>query len=132
MFFIREIIEENSAKDAEDITSECTELVQVKNAVDKLDGQTKTAVVLKRDEENFMVIGGGENNKYVCYAFLKGKRWNMANKFAIPREASEIIVGGKKGNYPSKKCLGLQMVLEAAKHFADRGALAQTFNWETA
>jgi hypothetical protein len=26
--------------------------------------------------------------------------------------------------------VNLEMVLEAAKHFADRWALAQTFNWE--
>jgi len=40
-------------------------------------------------------------------------------------------VDGKKGTYPSRRCLNQEMVLEAAKHFADRGALAQVFNWET-
>ncbi len=130
MFFIKKIVEESSTKDGEDIVNECTELVQVKNAVDKLNGEGKSAVILSRDEENFMVIGGGANNKYVCYAMLKGKTYFMANKFPIAKPAAEINVGGKRAVYPSKKCVGLSMVLESAKHFADRGALAQTFNWE--
>ena len=75
------------------------------------------------------VLGQGE--KYIAYAQIKGKLYFMANKFNIPKAPIELVVGGKKGIYHSKRCLSISMVLEAAKHFADRGALAQTFNWET-
>jgi hypothetical protein len=130
MLFVTKITEE-AAGNEEGVTTNCTELMKVKEAVDRLDGETKTAVVLERDSQNFMVIGGGKNNKYVVYAQLKGKPYAMANKFPIPGiEDSEITINGKTGVYPSRRCLGLSMVLEAAKHFADRGALAQVFNWE--
>ena len=129
--FIKKIIEENlSGKESEDIVRENPELIQVKEAIDKLNGETKTGVVLERDAENFMIIGGGKNNKYIVYAQLKGKMYIMANKFDVLKAPIELIVGGKKSMYPSKRCMNLEMVLESAKHFADRGSLAQTFNWE--
>jgi hypothetical protein len=129
--FIRKIIEENQAgKDSEDIVSEANELIQVKEAVDRLNGETKTGVVLERDSDNFMVIGGGKNNKYVVYAQVKGRVYFMTNKFDVVKAPIEVIVAGRKGNYASKKCMNLEMALQAAKHFADRGVLAQTFNWE--
>ena len=132
MLFARKIIEEDlNSKSEEDIISELRELPQVKEAVDKINGENKTAVLLQKDSQNYMVIGGGQNAKYAVYALLKGKKYFMANKCDVYKDPVELIVAGKKGHYPSKRCLNLQMVLEAAKHFADRGALAQTFNWET-
>jgi hypothetical protein len=119
--FIKKIIEENfSQKEGEDTITEVKELIQVKKAIDKLNGETKTGVVLEKDSENFMIIGGGKNNKYIIYAQLAGKMYSMANKFDVLKEPIEIIVGGKKAIYPSKRCVNLEMVLEAAKHFADR------------
>lgn len=130
--FIKKIVEENQGgKDSEDIVSEARELVQVKEAIDKLDGENKTGVVLEKDSQNFMIIGGGKDNKYAAFAQIKGKIYVMANKFDVLKPPIELIVAGKKGMYPSKRCMNLQMVLEAAKHYADRGALAQTFNWES-
>lgn len=131
MLFVTKIVEEDlSSKGAEDIVSKCNELIQVKDAIDRIDGEKKTAVILEKDSQNFMVIGGGQNGKYVAYAYVKGKKWVMSNKFPVPGEARELIVGGKSGVYPVKRCLGKEMILEAAKHFADRGTLAQTFNWD--
>jgi len=130
--YINKIIEENpTSNDKEDIITEAKELIQVKDAIEKLDGETKTGVVLKKDENNFMIIGGGKNDKYAVYAHVKGKMYIMANKFDILKDPIELVVGGKKKMYPSKRCMNLKMVLESAKHFADRGTLAQTFNWET-
>jgi len=132
MLFVKKIIEEDlNSKSEEDIVSELRELPQVKEAVERINGENKTAVLLQRDSQNLMVIGGGQNEKYAVYAIFKGKKYFMANKYDVHKEPVELIVAGKKGHYPSRKCLNLQMVLEAAKHFADRGALAQTFNWET-
>ena len=132
MLFVTKIVEEDLVKkENEDIVSKCTELIQVKEAIDRINGESKTAVILEKDSQNFMVVGGGQNSKFVCYAYLKGKKYSMANKFPIPRDGMELIVGGKKGNYPSRRLMGKEMILEAAKHFADRGVLAQTFNWES-
>ena len=132
MLFIKTIIEEDlTNKNGEDIETTCTELPQVKQAIDAIDGKNKTAVILKKDGENLMIIGGGQNGKFIVTAHLKGKAWHMANKFQVNKDPVELVVGGKAGTYAAKRCLNLEMVLEAAKHFADRGALAQTFDWET-
>ena len=130
MLFIKKIIEENAASESEDKETEVSELIQVKEAVDKLNGETITGVVLERDKDNLMIIGGGKDNKYVVHAEVKGTMYVLANKFPISKPPAEVIVGGKNGTYPSKRCVSLSMALEAAKHFASRGALAQTFNWE--
>lgn len=131
VMFIKNIIEEGtSLRDKDDIVTECTELVQVKRAIDKLDGVNKTAVVLKLDEDNLMIVGGGANNKYVVFAKVGGKNYYMANKFDIKKEPMTINVAKNKSKYPSRRCFGIDMVLESAKHFAHRGTLAQTFNWE--
>ncbi|MEI7961869.1 MAG: hypothetical protein WCI04_06055 [archaeon] len=131
MLFVRKIVEENVGNKEEDTVTELTELVQVKDAIDKLNGETITGVVLERDKDNLMIIGGGKDNKYVVHAEVKGTMYVMANKFPITKPPAEVIVGGKKGTYESKRVMGLSMVLEAAKHFGSRGALAQTFNWES-
>lgn len=128
--FIQMIVEENPKNPEEDIEKQVTELWDVKKAIERLDGKERTAVILKKDEKNQMVIGGGANNKYVVIAKLQGKNYVMSNKFDVQKDPLEIIVGGKTKTYPSRKCMNLDMVLESAKHFADRGALAQTFNWE--
>ena len=128
--FIKTIIEENSAKENGESEKECTELLQVKKAIERLDGEARTAVVLKNDEKNFMLVGGGNGGKYVVLAHLKGKAYAAANKYAVPKDSIELVVNGKKERYPSKRCLNLEMVLEAAKHYADRGSLAQVFDWE--
>ncbi|MCX6803897.1 MAG: hypothetical protein NTY48_04995 [Candidatus Diapherotrites archaeon] len=134
MYFIDKIIENdlnNSNEESIDAEVKCTELIQVKEAIDRINGTNKTAVVLKKDDSNFMIIGGGQNGKYIVNAYIKGKMYSMANKFNVPKDSIELIVGGKAGIHQSKYCLNLEMVLESAKHFALRGALAQTFNWET-
>ncbi len=129
--FINRIIEEKLGSNGEeDLETECTELIQVKEAIDRIDGEKRTAVVLKKDEDNFMLIGGGQKNKYAVFAKLNGKMYLMANKFPIPKEGMELTISGKAQVYPIKRCMGIEMVLEAAKHYADRGTLAQTFNWE--
>jgi len=129
--FIRTIVEEGiSAKEKDDIITNCTELVEVKQAIDRLDGVNKTAVVLKLDDNNLMIVGGGENGKYIVFAKVDGKNYYMANKFDIAKDPMTITVAKQKGKYPSRRCLNLDMVLESAKHFAHRGTLAQTFNWE--
>jgi len=132
VIFIKKIIEENrtGAEENEDIVSECSELPPVKDAIDRLNGETKTAVVLEKDSNNYMIVGGGNGGKYIVYAEVKGKMYIMSNKFPIPKGPIELTVGGKTSSYEVKHCMGLDMVLEAAKHYADRGALAQTFNWE--
>ena len=130
--FIRMIVEENPNNADEDIQYNAQELLMVKKAIEKLDGKKKTAIILKRDESNYMVVGGGDNNKFAVRAVLKGKQYFMSNKFDVVKPPIEIIVGGKAKMYPSKRCMNLEMVLESAKHFADRGSLAQTFNWELA
>ncbi len=131
--FIKKIIEENrtGAEENEDIISDCSELPPVRDAIERLNGENKTAVVLEKDDKNYMIIGGGNGGKYVVYAEIKGKMYTMANKFPIPKGPTEVNVGGKTTEYASKYCVGIDMVLEAAKHYADRGALAQTFNWES-
>lgn len=129
--FIKTIVEEGiSSREKDDIVTQCTELVQVKGAIDRLNGESKTAVALKLDEDNLMIIGGGTNKKYVVFAKLDGKSYYMANKFPITSEPMTINFAKKKSSFPARRCLGLDMVLEAAKHFAHRGTLAQTFNWE--
>lgn len=125
------IIEENPKSDGEDIENKCTELIQVKDAIERLNGESKTAVILKKNDNNYMIIGGGKNKAYVVTAMVNGKNYAMSNKFDVVKEASEINVGGKTKNYPSRKVHNLDRVLESAKHFASRGSLAQTFNWET-
>jgi hypothetical protein len=131
IMFIKTIVEEGiSAREKDDIVTNCAELIQVKQAIDRLDGETKTAVVLKLDDDNLMIVGGGANKKYIVFAKLAQKSYYMANKFPINSEPMMITVAKQKGKYPARRCLGLDMVLESAKHFAHRGALAQTFNWE--
>lgn len=128
--YIKSIVEENPNVDLEEVVSECSELIQVKKAIEKLDGEKKTAVILKKDDFNYMIVGGGSNNNYVVLAIIGNKRYTMSNKFALIKEPIEITVGKKTKSYLSRKVVNLEMVLQSAKHFASRGSLAQTFNWE--
>ncbi|MGI6589892.1 MAG: hypothetical protein ACOX1V_04515 [Candidatus Iainarchaeum sp.] len=131
MMFIKNIIEEGvSSKDKDDIVTECTKLVQVKEAIERMDGVNKTAVVLQLDENNLMIVGGGADNKFVVFAKLGGKDYYMANKFDSKKDFFNITVAKKKHKYPSRRCFGIDTVLESAKHFAHRGTLTQVFTWE--
>jgi len=129
--FITKIIEKNSNKEKGDSEKTCTEMIQVKDAVERLKGhEERTVIILEKDSKNMMVIGGGKGGKYIVTAQIKDKKYVAANKYAIPKPAVDLFIEGKTESYPAKRVLNLEMTLEAAKQYAHRGALAQVFDWE--
>ncbi|MEK6959394.1 MAG: Imm1 family immunity protein [archaeon] len=129
--FISKIIEKNSNKDKGDAEKACTEMIMVKEAIERLKGhEDKTVVVLEKDSKNYMLVGGGKDGKYIVTALSKGKKYVAANKYAVPKPEVELFIEGKTESYPAKRVLNLEMTLEAAKQYAHRGALAQVFDWE--
>ncbi|OKH40415.1 hypothetical protein NIES2119_01975 [[Phormidium ambiguum] IAM M-71] len=103
---------------------------EIETAILELNGKSKTLVTLGADEETYMSIGGGEAGKYIVnVTFDNMSFYNLVN-FSKSQEIETLVVGGQAGDYPAKMCVDLQIVLLAAKTFAELGKLEESVTWE--
>ncbi|CAM2005297.1 hypothetical protein [Acanthopleuribacter pedis] len=112
-----------------DTTYPCEKIEQCLDAVKRLNGDNKTVVVLSRDDENFLMIGGGNKNLYICNASLDGAMYYLTDPW---HEGGEIalVAGGQEGSYSKKLGIKLENVLKATELFVKESELDNDLNWE--
>ncbi len=104
---------------------------QVEAKIVALDGRSRTLVTLETDGEAHMAIGGGANDRYVVYVTAD----NAVFEYLVERspiggdESVAIVVGGQVGDYLVRRCVGLPMVLAAARLFVEAGRWERSV-WE--
>ncbi len=128
--FVREIHEDDwQGVFSNDSEVPCERLEQVVNGLRKLNGDNKTTVVLSRDEDNYLIAGGGNDGFYICNVCLAG---SMAYLIDPNQGAGNIalVAGGQEGDYPRSYAVTLDDLLLAAETFATKGVLNETLTWE--
>jgi hypothetical protein len=102
----------------------------IEAAIMQLDGTTRTSVMLKKDDETYMSIGGGPiafsvtvliENKYGPFYLVD------------PTKGSQeviLVVGGQGVDFPARMTVSLESVLQAAKTFAESGLLEKRLVWQ--
>jgi hypothetical protein len=112
---------------------------QIEAAIRALDGNARTEVALGTSNENpadtpHMMIGGGNEGRYVVYATYDGRRLFdllRAGAGADPDDDDmRVVVGGQEGIYHAREVVDLAAVLLAARAFTLDGELASGLNWD--
>ncbi len=76
-----------------------------------------------------MAVGGGENGNYVTYATFDNQHFHTLLNPSNPSGIITLVIGGQKGEYAANECVDLNMVLKAARKFAETGKLDETVLW---
>jgi Immunity protein Imm1 len=104
---------------------------QVEAKIVALDGRSRTLVTLETHGEAHMAIGGGAHDRYVVYVTADNAVFEyLVERSAIGGDESvAIVVGGQVGDYLARRCVGLPMVLAAARLFVEEGRWERSV-WE--
>ena len=106
---------------------------QIQVAIQNLDGQHATMVVLEATQEIHMAICGGTNGWCVVGVVAPEKKHYCLTDPAVLENPGEIIglpVTGTSGGYPREMLVPLSMALGVAKLFAEQGKLAENVVWK--
>jgi hypothetical protein len=102
---------------------------EIETAIKALDGQRQTLVTLETDAETHMAVGGG-TDAYVVYVTFDNETFHYLIDPSQPDIDQDVIVGGQAGRYPARLCVAIDVVLKAAKMFAELGILEKSVIWE--
>lgn len=112
---------------------------QIEAAIRALDGDARTDVALRASNENpadtpHMMIGGGNDGRYIVYATYDGRRlFDLHRSDAgspTDEEDMRVVAGGQEGIYHAREVVDLATALVAARAFALGGELASELNWD--
>ncbi len=102
---------------------------EVRSKIESLDGQSRTLVTLEGDGEVHMSIGGGAG-RYVVYVTFDNEEFQyLVDRSRDGSEMESIVVGGQMGDYAGRLCVGLPIVLRAARLFGETGEVERSL-WE--
>lgn len=103
----------------------------IEKILTELNGDNKTQVVLSKDEDIYMGIGGGNSGLYNVYAtFDNVSFFNLLDSSKSEDKIIQLVTGGQQGDFSANNCVGLEAMLEAAKLFALEGGINDSLNWQ--
>lgn len=116
---------------------DCCELISSWNdvavAIKKLNGESISYLIIYPteipDEEDFLMVGGGRDNVYVC-SYYNGDEYHLVDKSNQDDESVvEVLVGEVSGKL-RKHCVGIDQLLPAVKSFCETWSQGDDASWE--
>lgn len=105
-------------------------LKQIDKAIQGLNGQQNTMVILSSDSGAFLGIGGGNDGHYVVSVTCDPDTIYTVIRQAGSDESSVRLVTGKQeANYPAAESVDLETALQAARSFSIDGTLQPSLQW---
>ncbi len=103
----------------------------IRVALENLDGQRRTLVMLRNDGDANLVVGGGQSGKYVVYATFDNRSFQILARDLESESMITVNAGGQAGEYPARWVVGISDAMQAALRFALDGVLDPSLIWET-
>jgi Immunity protein Imm1 len=113
----------------------CESLQDVEQAIARLDGASRSELVLVGDDDTVMMIGGGANQQFVATVAIHVDQ----ALFDLLRPGSpadgdgevKLLAGGQWGVYAQRQVVDLDLLLRAAMTFARTGQPDSSLNWQS-
>jgi len=105
---------------------------QIENAIRKLDGNHRSIVIIGQldPEIDYMGIGGGKNGIYRCFVYdSNGREFALIDPSKSLNEAIDVLMG-QTTSISAQECLPVEMVLQAAKTYAESGNKDTKLRWK--
>ena len=97
--------------------------------LDRMDSKVHTMIMLQRERDAHMGIGGG-SGKYVVYVTYDNETfWNLIAAERAPG-AVMLNVGGQEGEYPARQVVAQDRARQAGRTFLATGELDRSLRWE--
>ena len=103
---------------------------RVVEAIKEMNGKEHTIICLEGESKVHMTIGGGPN-VFVVYATGDHETFFTAINPGKGGGNMEITVGQQTNKYPPELLVGKDVVLKAAKLFAETGKLEPNVHWRS-
>jgi hypothetical protein len=102
----------------------------IERAIRQLSGNERTSLILKRDEETHMSIGGGPD-RYSVVVLIENRHGPF---YLIDPSKSDaeimLVVGGQSIDTPERMTVPLETILKAARVFSESGELEKSLAWQ--
>ena len=115
--------------DAYDLVAD-PEWERVLEAIREMNGKEHTLICLEGERKKHLTIGGGPDI-FVVYATGDEEPFFTAIDPAKAGGSVDMNVGQQTAQYPADLLVGKEVVLKAAKLFAETGKLDQTVLWRS-
>ena len=103
---------------------------RVLEAIREMNGREHTLICLEGEGKTHLTLGGGPD-VFVVYATGDAETFFTAIDPANAGDSVEMTVGQQTAKYPADLLVGNDVVLKAAKLFAETGKLEQTVHWRS-
>jgi hypothetical protein len=102
----------------------------IETAIRQLDGNERTSLMLKKDEETYMSIGGGPT-AYSVTVLIENKYgpFYLIDPFKFSEDVM-LVVGGQSIDIPARMTVPLESVLKVARRFSESGELEKSMTWQ--
>jgi hypothetical protein len=102
---------------------------EIEQAVLRMDGDLYNQTIMVIRDDHYLLIGGGENGRFVCEAELSDGQYVLTDPSRLDDEVIPIM-NGQLTDYVASHVVGLDPVIDAARHFFLTGQLLQSLRWE--
>src|SRR5215472_7095543 len=105
---------------------------EVRNAIESLNQQSRTEVLLQSESGDEFLIGGGNDRFIVCLTTADDRNLTLVNPSGSGVVKERVVASGQPGDFRSNIVVRLEAALRAAKAFVITGTLAADQTWESA
>lgn len=97
--------------------------------IQRLDARKHTIVTVSADEDNYLMVGGG-NGKFVVTVTQGGDRFfDLIRSEPINVSIVRMNVGGQEGEYPADQVVDENAAVACAMTYLKGGKLDERFTW---
>jgi hypothetical protein len=117
--------------DGDSATSDNPAWEDIVAAIDALDSDSHTLVMLAIDEDNWLGIGGGDAEGHYFVTITEAETtYFVAITPHAPDSSVWLVVGGQGVDYPAKQCVDKATALLAARTYWTDGSRDPEVVWE--
>jgi hypothetical protein len=102
---------------------------QIEDAIRQMDGHVRCEVIIMADGENYHLLGGGADGRYVCEAENSGGDFALCDPTQPKRKLVDIC-DGQPSLYEARHVVDLGRVLQAARYFARKREMDPSLTWD--
>ncbi len=126
--YVKYLVKDNNPQS--NIELENPSIDQIIESINSLDGDKHSYIMLcpEEDSEEMLVVGGGENNEYICL-YYNGDEYSLINPNEKSDEKVEIFMG-QTSIRKKYELMDIERVLLAVKTFAESGEMENSLNWK--
>jgi Immunity protein Imm1 len=109
-------------------------LEQIEHALDRLDGKSRSELVLEGQDDTVMIIGGGKDKMFVATIAVRGDEalfdlLRPESKTPPGDESIELVTGGQLGVFDAVQVVDRTTIAQAARAFAQSGQPDPGLRW---